>query len=298
VTSRLEHHRVPVEGGELFVGVWPAPDASAPVVVAVHGGTSSHRIWYRIASALGGRVTLIAPDFRGANGSESVGPPFGLRAHADDVRRIADHFGAARVILAGWSLGGFIAANAAALLRDRAIAAVLIDGGLPLPLPDGFDPVAMQDVLIEPAMKRYRRRFASRDEHRAVWRAHPSLSDASLWSDELVDAIDDELEIEPSDGQSRLRFRVNLDSLRADVLDTLRGDTRTAVERIEAPTTFVWAERGLEDEPVGYYPLEALREYARARNLRIAPGHGLNHYTLMLSDRGAGLVAAELARFG
>ncbi len=297
----LEHHRIPVDGGELFVGVWPAPSPSAPVVIALHGGTSSHRIWYRIASALDGRATLIAPDFRGANGSEAVGPPFGLRAHADDVRRIADHFGAERVILAGWSLGGFIAANAAALLRDRAIAAVLIDGGLPLPLPEGFDPEAMQDVLIEPAMKRYRLHFEKRDAHRAVWRAHPSLADPSLWSEALVEAIDDELAEEPFDGpfdgQSRLRFRVQLDSLRADVLDTLRGDTRNAVDRIKAPTTFVWAERGLEDEPVGYYPLEALREYARSRALRIAPGHALNHYTLMLSERGAGLIAAELARF-
>src|SRR5262245_41676375 len=35
-------HRVAVQGGELHVGVWPGAD---PVVLAIHGGTSTHRIW-------------------------------------------------------------------------------------------------------------------------------------------------------------------------------------------------------------------------------------------------------------
>ena len=293
MTQPLEGHRVPVVGGDLFVGVWPATTATAPTVIAVHGGTSSHLIWHKLAEALAGRATLIAPDFRGANASEAVGPPFGLRAHADDIRRVADRFGARHVVLAGWSLGGFIAANAAEMLVDRAIGSVLVDGGLPLPLPEGFDPESMQDALIEPATRRYRMHFANRNEHRAVWRAHPSLADASLWTPRLVEAIDDEL----ADDRGRLRFRVNLDSLRADVLDPLRAETRTAVTRLATPATFVWSERGLEDEPVGYYPLEATRAYTSQHHLRLALGHGLNHYTLMLSERGARLVADEIARY-
>ena len=287
------HHTVAVDGGDLLVGEWPADDAAAPAVIAIHGGTSSHRIWYAVARALGGRARLITPDYRGANGSESVGPPYGLLAQADDVRRVADHFELASPIVAGWSLGGFIAANAAERLGTRAKGAVLIDGGLPLPLPDDFDPIALQGTLIEPAMRRYRMRFASRDEHRAVWRGHPALADPALWTPELEAAIDDELE----ETASGLRFRVNLDSLRYDVLDTLRAETRTAATRLAAPATFVWAERGLENEPVGYYPLEMARAYTREHGLRLAEGHDLNHYTLMVAPRGAALIADELARF-
>jgi len=298
--SALEHLQVPVEGGALHVGRWPARRADAPVVVAVHGGTSSHRVWHAIAAALAGRATLIAPDYRGANGSEAVGPPFGLRAHAADVRAIADRLEIDRLVVAGWSLGAFIAANAAEALGPRASGAVLIDGGLPLPLPDGFDPEAMQDALIEPAMKRYRLVLPDRAAHRAVWLAHPALADPALWTPELVEAIDDE--VEPLAGATQpgtgLRFRVNLASLRADVLDTLRGETRSAATRIAAPTTFVWAERGLEDEPVGYYPLEAAREFTARHGLRLVLGGALNHYTLMLSPAGAALVAGELLRLG
>ena len=288
----LAHHTVPVDGGDLLVGVWPAADANAPTVIAVHGGTSSHRIWYAVARSLAGRVRLIAPDYRGANGSESVGPPYGLLAHAEDVERIADHFAIEWPILAGWSLGGFIAANAAERLGTRAKGTVLVDGGVPLPLPESFDPAAVQDALIEPAMRRYRMRFSSRDEHRAVWRNHPALAEVPF-GPELVAAIDDELE----EGEGGLRFRVNLESLRYDVLDTLRARTRTAVTRLASPATFVWAERGLEDEPEGYYPLAMAQAFAQAHALRLAEGHGLNHYALMVADRGAALVAAEIDRF-
>ncbi|MBY0400579.1 alpha/beta hydrolase [Myxococcota bacterium] len=288
--AALAHHLVSVDGGDLQVGVWPAADPKAPSVIAIHGGTSSHRIWSAVARALAGRVRLITPDYRGANGSEAVGPPYGLLAHAEDVERVADHFGVERPLLAGWSLGGFIAANAAERLGTRVKGSVLVDGGLPLPLPEDFDPAAVQDALIEPAMRRYRMRFSNRDEHRAVWRSHPSLQDASLWTPDLALAIDDELE----ESGSGLRFRVNLESLRYDVLDTLRAQTRTAVSRLASPATFVWAERGLEDEPVGYYPLETARALTREYGLRLAEGRGLNHYALMLAERGARMVADAL----
>ena len=281
-------HQVSVDGGSLLVGVWPGgPD----VVLAIHGGTSSHLVWSTLVDALAGAATVIAPDFRGAAGSEHVGPPYGLRAHADDMRRVLDHFGVDRAVVMGWSLGGFIAANAAAELRERAAAVVLVDGGLPLPLPDGFDPIALQDVLIEPAMQRYRKRFTTREEHRAYWRRHPAMRDPSLWTAPVVAHFDDE--VEPStDGD--LRWRVDLDALRADVIDTLTGDTRDAASRVRSPMSFVWAERGLQDEPHGYYPLDAVREYARHHPLRIAEGHGLNHYTLMLSPSGVQLLAGEV----
>ena len=78
-------HEVPVDGGSLLVGVWPG---AAEVVLAIHGGTSSHLVWSTLVAELDGAATVIAPDFRGAAGSEHVGPPYGLRAHADDMRRV------------------------------------------------------------------------------------------------------------------------------------------------------------------------------------------------------------------
>jgi lipase len=239
-------HSIPVDGGLLHVGVWSGGER---FVLAIHGGTSSHVVWSAIVEQLAGAATVIAPDFRGAGGSEHVGPPYGLRAHADDMRRVLDHFEVDRAVIAGWSLGGFIATNAAVALGDRVAAVVLVDGGIPLPLPDGFDAVEVRDQLIEPALVRQRA------------------------------------------GES---LEMNLDAMSADVIDTLTGDTREAARYVDAPMSFVWAERGLQGEPVGYYPLDAVYDFAAERPLRVAEGHDLDHFSVMLSDRGARMVADEL----
>jgi lipase len=289
MSSAPEYHRVPVVGGELHVAVWRG---AAPVVLAIHGGMSSHRAWTTIVRDLAGAATVIAPDYRGGAGSTDVGPPYGLPAHVADMRAVLDHFAVDRAVITGWSLGGFIAANAAADLGDRAAALVLVDGGLPLALPEGFDVAAVEDQLFEPLLERYRVQFATRDEHRAYWRAHPAMAGPGLWNDVVQEHFDDE--VEETDGGTR--WRLNLDSLREDVLDTLRGDTRTAVERVECPISFLWAERGLMDEPVGYYTLDTVYEAAALLDMHVVEGHGQNHYTLMLRDDGARLVADELSR--
>ena len=117
---------------------------------------------------------------------------------------------------------------------------MLVDGGIPLPLPDGFDPVELRDQLIEPALERRR-------------------------AGELLE--------------------MNLDAMSADVIDTLTGETREAARHIDAPMSFVWAERGLQGEPIGYYALDAVYDFAAERPLRIAEGHDLDHFSVMLSDR-------------
>jgi pimeloyl-ACP methyl ester carboxylesterase len=282
-----ELHPVGVQGGDLHVARWPG---AAPAILAIHGGTSSHRVWSTVVRELRGAATVLAPDVRGAAGSADVEPPYGLRAHVDDVRCVLDHFGIERCVLAGWSLGAFIAANAAAELAERAAALVLIDGGLPLPLPPDFDARRLEAELVEPAMERYRARFASREAHRAYWRAHPALARTRLWGPAVEWHFDDEVD-EDADG---LRWRVSLAALRADVADTLRGPTRDAVFRVRCPIRFVWAERGLRDEPSGYYPLDLVLRLAERLGMPVARGHGQNHYTLVLSGSGARLVAGEL----
>jgi hypothetical protein len=102
--------------------------------------------------------------------------------------------------------------------------------------------------------------------------------------------------MEPALKQSRegkLRG-VSFEAMSVDVLDTLTGDTREAARHVDAPLSFVWAERGLQGEPVGYYALDAVHAFAAERPLRIAEGHDLDHVSVMLSDRGTQLVAGEL----
>src|SRR5918999_2361383 len=128
---------VPVPGGSLHVGVAGAPPGTAgvPVVLAVHGITGSHPTWAPVARHLGDTVTLLAPDLRGRGQSAAVGGPFGMAAHVEDLVAVLDHAGCERAIVAGHSMGGYIVTRLAANASERMAGGVLVDGGLPLPVP-------------------------------------------------------------------------------------------------------------------------------------------------------------------
>src|SRR4051794_16413996 len=129
-----ERFDVPVNGGELAVHRWPG---EGPIVLAAHGLTSNAYSWGVVADALGGEATLIAPDLRGRGRSNGLPGPFGIAQHADDLAMVLDAIGAEQVVVAGHSMGGFIAAMFAVRHAAGAGALVLVDGGPPFQAPPG-----------------------------------------------------------------------------------------------------------------------------------------------------------------
>src|SRR5699024_1531258 len=94
--------------------VWEPSDletrdaSSVPTVVAVHGVTASHRCWLSLAEELP-EVRIVAPDLRGRGRSNQITGPFGLATHADDVAAVLGHLRVDNAVVAGHSMGGFVA---------------------------------------------------------------------------------------------------------------------------------------------------------------------------------------------
>lgn len=277
---------VPVRGGTLRGQSWGGPhEDGRPLVVAAHGITGSSRFWGLVGRALAGEVTLLAPDLRGRGDSAALPGPYGLSAHADDLVALFDGVGAERGVVAGHSMGGFVAAVTAVRHPERVTGVVLVDGGPPLsdPLPADTDVDAALESIIGPSMRRLRMRFTSREEYRSFWRDHPAFADVP---DGLVDAWADH---DLTGREPRLRSRVSAEAVRADAADTLLDeDVRTAVGRLRCPGVFLWAEKGMLGEPPGLYGPEHVR-YLTHLEVRAVPD--TNHYTIGMSPRGAGAIA-------
>ncbi|MFF9218671.1 alpha/beta fold hydrolase [Streptomyces viridosporus] len=79
-----------------------------PPVVLVHAGVADHRMWDAIVPDLAERHTVIRYDLRGFGASA---PPTGPFGETDDLRRLLDHLGHARVRLVGASWGGRVAVD-------------------------------------------------------------------------------------------------------------------------------------------------------------------------------------------
>jgi lipase len=292
---------VPVSGGSLHVGVAGAPPGTpgVPVVLAVHGITGSHPTWAPVARHLGDAVTLLAPDLRGRGQSAGVGGPFGRAAHVDDLVAVLDHVGCDRAIVAGHSMGGYIVGRFAAIAPERMAGGVLVDGGLPLPVPPDVDPDVVLALVLGPSLARLQMTFPSVEAYRGFWRAHPAFA-AGRWSDDVADFVDYDLgppEAGP-EGDPVFRSRVSEAAVRADGRDLLdSGSVAKALQALPDPCVLLWAPRGLQNEDRPLLPAEVIDE-ARSTlpHLVVTEVPDTNHYLVLLGEEPAAVVAGEIRR--
>ncbi len=102
---------------------------SGPVVVLVHGITSSSATWGRVMPYLARRFTVIAPDLAGHGESAKPKGDYSLGAHASNVRDLLVALGHERATLVGHSLGGGIVMQFAYQFPERCERLVLVDSG-------------------------------------------------------------------------------------------------------------------------------------------------------------------------
>jgi pimeloyl-ACP methyl ester carboxylesterase len=305
---------VPVAGGTLAAwrlgageagGVdadWDdAPDAAAPAdipdgpapgpdpVIAIHGITATSRSWLAVARALDGRAELVAPDLRGRGASRAVGPPFGLDAHAADIVALLDHLGLARAVIAGHSLGAFVACRLAVSHPERVARLVLVDGGLPLPgAAEVTDPEAAIAQSLGPVVERLHTEYRDRETYRAWWAAHPAFAGSDV-DPALLDAYAD---YDACGEPPRLRSSVVADVVPADGREVLLAADAAA---LDAEAVHLHAPRGFFDDPHPLQPADEVAAWARSDPRRRAVAvPGVNHYTIVMGERGARVVADEI----
>ncbi|MFF8818680.1 alpha/beta fold hydrolase [Leucobacter sp. NPDC015123] len=285
---------VAVSGGLLRVGVWDpvSPADGAPTVLAIHGVTASHLAWPFVVGELPG-VRIIAPDLRGRGASNTVDGPAGMRAHAADLVAVLDNFGERSVPVFGHSMGAFVAVTLAHLAPERVSRLVLIDGGLPLDTPAGVSAEALVQAILGPTADRLSRRFADVPAYLDFWRAHPAF--ARDWSGELEAYFAYDL-VPAGDG---LRPATSLATTTDDTVDMNTGstlaDALAALPAFSGPVELITVPRGLLDEPPGLYPPAHLATLLSALpHVRHVELEDLNHYTVVMSERGARALAPIL----
>ena len=95
---------------------------SGPVMLCVHGMTSSRKAWHRLAQRFADRYQVVAYDQRGHGDSAGVDGPMSLERGVADLRNVAAVAGAD--ILVGHSWGGAVVIRGGLLLEVDAVVAI------------------------------------------------------------------------------------------------------------------------------------------------------------------------------
>ncbi|WP_235825359.1 alpha/beta fold hydrolase [Agromyces badenianii] len=273
----------PVEGGLLAGGQWRS-DAPGLPVLAVHGISATHRNWDLVADGLGSH-RVIAPDLRGRGRSNALPGPYGLERHADDVAAMLDGLGVDRVYVLGHSMGAFVSVRFAERHPDRVMGLALVDGGLPVPNPAGVPEEELPALLLGPALERLSMTFPDRAAYVDFWRRHPALGPYwNAWIEAYVQYdLDGE---EPTLRSSAVAAAVAENAMQ---LDGSSGYLE-ALEALPGPVDFFRAPRGLQDE-APLYPEALVAEWAeRMPRLAVHDIPDVNHYTIVMTEPGAGSV--------
>jgi len=147
--------------------------------------------------------------------------------------------------------------------------------------------------VLGPTLARLEMTFASRDAYHAHWRGHPALSDPGAWTEDTEAWLDHDL----TGTEPELRSSASLDAVRADGLQLLVDrDARRAFGDLTQPAVLLRAPRGLLNQVPPLLPDELLDPLRARWPIRLEMlVDNTNHYSIILSHRGARAVAAHLS---
>ncbi len=283
---------VAIDGG--FLNVWHrAPAADSPTAVLVHGLTGTSRWWTPVLSHLPEEMGLIIPDIRGRGQSWQSPGPYDLKTVADDIATCLDHFEVPAAVVAGYSMGAWVATLFAQRRPGRARHLILVDGGFPIQFDPGSSPEEILEQVVGPAVARLSVEFATPHAYLDFWRDHPAL--VGRWDEALAEVLNYDIR----KSGDVWRVRANRDAIVAGGSDfALDPETVASGISTATPTTLLVVDHGMTDRPGGFTPLSTAREAADSNpNIEVRLLEGLNHYTLMFGA-GAAIVASIIASHG
>jgi hypothetical protein len=128
--------------------------------------------------------------------------------------------------------------------------------------------------------------FPDRESYRAYWQAHPAF--AVNWTPMVEAYIEHDLI-----GDGPFRSSCVVEAVRTDGGQVLvDAQTLAAIHALPVPGVLLYAERGLLDEPQALYDPQRLAGL-EIPAVRVAD---TNHYSILVSDKGAAAVADHLLR--
>ncbi|SBT43605.1 alpha/beta fold hydrolase [Micromonospora narathiwatensis] len=261
------------------------------IAVAAHGITASGMAYRAVARQLPADWSLIALDLRGRGGSAAAPGPYGMSRHAEDLCAAAVQFGQGRpVALVGQSMGAYAALRAAARRPELFSRLVLVDGGLPLPVPAGADPDAVLVATLGPAIARLSDTFPSEQAYVEFFRAHPAL--ATEWTDDMTEYV----RYDATGEAGAIRSRVSGEAVRADGRDLLVDADSFGADLVglTVPVVLLHAPRGMFGQAPGLLP-EPLVTYWQERAPHLVTELvDANHYTILMTDGPAAAIVRHL----
>ena len=289
--TREARGRVTGDGVELSFGYWPG---RGEPIIALHGLTASYLNFIGIAERLAGRRPLFALDLRGRGDSEKPAGPYGMAQHGRDVAAAMRAMGLGASIIAGHSMGAYVATAVAQQDPELVAGLVLIDGGYAPAIKGGPTPQQGLDALLALRITQLRQTYPSREVYREFWRGQPHFP-----KEEWGPWVEAFLDYEVGGEAPNLQPKAMEGAVRADLAEGFQREAIVArLRSIRVPVLMMRADNGFAPGMPPLFPEAIMAEFrSYVPGMEEETIQGSTHYTMVLGNRGATRIAELLLDF-
>jgi len=217
-----------------------------------------------------------------------------MAQHGRDVAAAMIAMGLGPSVIAGHSMGAFVATALAQQHPELVSGLVLIDGGYAPAITGGPSPQQGLDALLALRITQLRQTYPSREVYREFWRTQPHFpkEDWGPWVEAFLD-------YEVGGEAPHLQPKAVEGAVRADLAEGFQRDAIVArLRSIRVPVVMVRADSGFAPGMPPLFPEAMMAEFRS-----FVPGMqeetiaGTTHYTMVLGNRGASRIAELLLEF-
>lgn len=259
---------------------WPAAVSTAETqtVIGLHGLTGSGWAWAAVAEAMP-ETRVLGIDMRGRGGSVGLAGPTGLRAHARDVAAVARELKLVSVIVAGHSMGAYLAPIVAQELGSYVTRIVCVDGAIRPAFPPGLGPQETR-AMFELELRLMEASFPSLEAFAAQTRVAPAIEGYPQLRPSALRMLEHEL----SGSVGELRPRLDVSRAIEDAVDTFFGaDVPAAIDALTVPADVLLAEHQLKPTDKPFISDAAVQDWTTRQPLLRVHRFPGNHVTLLFT---------------
>ncbi|MBO0780042.1 MAG: alpha/beta hydrolase [Ktedonobacteraceae bacterium] len=275
-----------LSSGDLTFHVVQWGTAGEPVIF-IHGLTANAHCFQAFADALANDHRVFAYDLRGRGLSAKPASGYSIPIHATDLLNLLDTLGLERPVVAGHSLGAFIALYFATHHPDRLSKLILLDGGAPLP----WSSPEEQPAWLTASISRLGLPVPSYEEYVGRLKLAPFLG--PYWNDYLDLYVKHDVE-RFADGS--VAARASRDAIIEEGQHLAEINPAQEWPRVSVPTLLLRAGQSLFTGNDQLLPTATADEMRRhIPGCQFADFPTLNHYTIVFGQQPG--PAHELRRF-
>lgn len=257
------------ENKQLNVNITTHPESEV-LLIFIHGLTGNYLQMHHFQNHFKNKYNTLSYDLSGRGDSTKQNNPADIHQHSDDLIELIESLEYDNIILAGYSMGGYIAVETAGR-TSKVKKVVLLDGG--------GEADGNTSSLVLPSLGRLEKTFSSRDEYLEMMKKSYGAMGIE-WSEVMDQVIDHEITLR----NDKIHHKSDYELTRQDFESFYGFPFDEAYSRIEVPVFLIICTGPIKDD-IALFSKEGYDKMLNTVKDIKSTVIDINHYEIVFNEQ-------------